>query len=57
MAHVGPQRHTKKDKLPFNITDVIFCVFDFIFKEFFIIIQVVLVLMLEQFRMLSQCLF
>jgi len=57
MAHVGPQRHTKKDKLPFNITDVIFCVFGFIFKEFFIIIHVVLVLMLEQFRMLSQCLF
>jgi len=44
MAHVGPQRHTKKDKLPFNITDVIVCVFGFIIEAFFIIFQVVLVL-------------
>jgi len=29
MAHVGPQRHTKKDKLPFNINEFIFCVFGF----------------------------
>ena len=57
MAHVGPQRHTIKDKLPFNLIEVIFCVFGFIFEAFFIIFQVVLVLLLEQVRMLLQYLF
>ena len=44
MAHVGPQRHTKQDKLPFNLIEFIFCVFGFIFEAFFIIFQVVLIL-------------
>jgi len=47
MAHVGPQCQTKKDKLPFNLTELIFCVFGFIFEAFFIIFKVVLILLVK----------